>query len=310
VSEASTDIKVRIASELHERGNSSVSLLVKHLLEQDFAIADDPALRQKNSIYAWASSTAVRWAPAIIPAFTVCSADDPSLLMNQAKYFSVWGDAERADSTLARAENSIKRISGRSGSQLRVALARTEASILLWRRRLNSEQVRRVSLDASRAERDAENSYTRSSALVQLGALEYRMGEDTIRRAYHRFEETLARPDLSLAYRAIAWFHQGIAELEWRSPSSDAYSHLVKAQYVFCMLGLLGFSNLSAERVLPGMNPADITPGQVLLRHPALAFRGEEATELRKQAIGERGRRGLWHDVQECLNPRVQFSTS
>lgn len=304
-----TPVLERTAQELHNAGNYWMSLLAKLRLAEKLVDTDDIEGAWKNAEYCFASASALNDAGRAIDAMWkfIRSRElleaRPSFRLNQAKIAALRNDRDRADALIAAVEAGIPRLGAKGQSRLNAAVRRARASV-----RCNvpgactTEMLNSAIRDAEFARRESPGGYTgHTGAILHMNLL---VKKESFRAAQEVAEHEISNQTTPWGYKAMAYFHRAICNLQSGARSDLIYKDLVRAQYICCMLGIAGHSHRATLAFCPKV--VDCMPADLLLRLDLFrATRPRQRTHftrLREQAIGIRGKvKSIWHGVRDCL---------
>lgn len=277
---------------LHERGLYALSSVLKAQWRQHVWRADprsEDALRAREyelaslaALPAWRSRTRLH---SIDRALHARTASRPRALLYEASHYANLGRMRSAQRALRLAEHALGRTQG---------AARNKYVEDYWIRRI---QVLRNPGDVRHAlSVTADDHYRHNTTRILEAsiAFQYRNSD----AGAGKYADILRSPDsLSWRYRADAWFAIGCHLLNSDRTLELAYRHLVAAQYVNALLGVLGVPH-NGFHVL-GAHNGRVMPTDVLHRDPRLRRLSRAArTDLRHRAILEsRLQRDLLDDL-------------
>jgi hypothetical protein len=206
-------------------------------------------------------------------------AQSPGVLLHLASGAANMGFHTRARDLLRSAEETL----GRLPSKRRLRWAASH--------HLRRAQIERSERDSEIAGELSVSDYSKTTALLLRSQIFRAQGSPVLRaRARELLEDLLARGDqVSWLYRATCWLNFAYHVLDSDRLPKDtlrvAYRLLVKAQYVFVMLGLLGTPEPTT--LLRGHTlKHNFTPVDLLLSLTEFSkFSPEECLDMRQQAI-------------------------
>jgi hypothetical protein len=125
-----------------------------------------------------------------------------------------------------------------------------------------------------------EDPYTTSTAILQLGWIEYT--KQNFRKASDYFEQLQDIENLTWLYRAESLLGYSMCSITLGIVNEEIYSCLVGAQYIYTILGIIGPS----IRFLSYSNTKMLTPTQILLSQRKFYYYSKQLCyEIRLQVI-------------------------
>lgn len=279
------------ARRAHEAGVYPVSAVLKWMLREAKLSSGYPERELDDVFHLEVSSLAGvrhRWQLHLDPA--TLRRGGPRLAYTYTNYLSDRGDMVGARALMALADGLYDDASTRARADFRPDRTLRHAQV---------DRTWHASAEAIAATQGGD-VYRSNTALVIASTVALQ-SRDTLRRAHDRAEELLSRPGLSWLYQAEAWFVLGCLELMkphgWREVG-EAYQCLVRAQYIYVMLGLQGtpHGGLGTDLIPDGRD--DALPSDVLLTSRLMPdLPRSRCLDLRAEAILD----GRPHSLQDRL---------
>ena len=270
------------AKRLHNGGHVGLAMLVNWELMKRMSPEDDQA-RSKIRAHILAAESAAKWSVPL-DAFALPTETD-QILLNKAKHAARGGKLQLAEATLARADEKIVLAKGLEHDSLDAARNRARISIFLDCPDSGGDGLKGAMANVDRAVGEQDDDYVRSGVRLAKGEILFRYTNEVSQARYEVESLFDYSSRLSWLYRAEAFLHLALFELDAHGSLEVAYKWLIRAQFIWCMPGYQGKTRLGGDR-LRDLQKLNCTPGHVLLSYLALEPDRSRMTQLRREAIG------------------------